>query len=370
MRILFVLEHYYPYIGGSEELFRRLTGALAGEGFSITVITTRHDPSLDRLENINGVRIRRVNCRNRYLFALFSIPVAIRYAGRADLIHTTTYASAIPAFLAGKLTGRKVVINFHEVWGRLWQQLPFMPRWKLTAFRYFEKLVLKLPFYKYIAVSGHTRNALLDHGVPPGKVEMIYNGLNYDELRRYRHAPPEHFTYCFFGRLGISKGLDLLLEASLVFSRRFPEARLKLIIPTYPAGLYKKVVSFIEANRMEAYVILLHDLSREDLLKEVAASSCAVIPSYSEGFCFAAAECAAMGVPVISSGKGSLPEVASGKLIRVDKMDPDHWTAALERAYNGEWESEALKRFAFSESLEKYLRLYRSIFLPTAAADA
>ncbi|MEM6878904.1 MAG: glycosyltransferase [Bacteroidota bacterium] len=84
MRILFVLEHYYPYVGGAETLFRTLAESLASQGHEVEVLTTRVGGNLAAREVHKGVQIRRLNCRNRFFFTLYSIPWAIRYAGRAD----------------------------------------------------------------------------------------------------------------------------------------------------------------------------------------------------------------------------------------------------------------------------------------------
>jgi len=97
MRILFVLEHFHPYVGGAEELFLKLTTALVNEGYDVSVVCTRHDSSVAQYEDHQGVKIHRVNCYNRFLFTLFSLPIVLKLARRSDLIHTTSYNSAVPA---------------------------------------------------------------------------------------------------------------------------------------------------------------------------------------------------------------------------------------------------------------------------------
>jgi multimeric flavodoxin WrbA len=41
MKILFVLEHYYPHTGGVEILFKNLCEGLVKKGHEVEVITTR-----------------------------------------------------------------------------------------------------------------------------------------------------------------------------------------------------------------------------------------------------------------------------------------------------------------------------------------
>ena len=83
-----------------------------------------------------------------------------------------------------------------------------------------------------------------------------------------------------------------------------------------------------------------------------------MIPSYSEGFCFAAVESIALGIPVISSGKGALEEVVSGKHIVMESQDSKGLSDALEKAYRGEWIKKPVKEFPFEDTLRDYLGLY------------
>ena len=62
MKILFVLEHFYPYIGGAEKLFYALATNLAKEGFEVIVVTTQFDKKLPLVEFHKNVKIIRVKC--------------------------------------------------------------------------------------------------------------------------------------------------------------------------------------------------------------------------------------------------------------------------------------------------------------------
>ena len=103
---------------------------------------------------------------------------------------------------------------FHEIWGRLWFRLPFFGWIQKMDHYLFEQILVHLPFDRFIAVSHFTGDRLARHTVPESKMVVIYNGIDYAALNDYRHDPPEYFTYCYFGRLGISKGLDVLLATS------------------------------------------------------------------------------------------------------------------------------------------------------------
>ena len=76
----------------------------------------------------------------------------------------------------------------------------------------------------------------------------------------------------------------------------------------------------IEEYDLHSCVRIFHHLSKPELIEKITQSDAVVIPSYSEGFCYAAVESVALGMPIISSGRGALPEVVSGKFITLDRL--------------------------------------------------
>ena len=126
MKILFVLEYYYPNIGGVEKLFKNLAENLADKGHDIMIITTRFNKNLAKEETLNKVKIKRLSLSNRFTFSFFSIFSILFYARKYDLIHTTSYNAALPAWITAKLLNKKCIITFHEVWGELWKELPYL----------------------------------------------------------------------------------------------------------------------------------------------------------------------------------------------------------------------------------------------------
>lgn len=361
MKILFVLEHFYPYIGGAEKLFYELATALVREGHQIGVVTTRFRPDLPEQETLEGVKVVRVNCRNRYWFSVASLPAIRRMAKTYDIVHTTSYNAALPAWIGARLSHKPALITFHEVWGKLWWQLPFANFVQRSLFYAWEQLLLRLPFKYFIGVSDYTCQALQKNGIPTAKALRIYNGLDYSTFEPYQHQPPEAFTFTYFGRLGMSKGLELLLPAAQSLLKQHPEARFKLIVPTYPKPMYDWVQQQLDDLNIREQTQLLHDLPRATLYQEIRHSSCVAIPSYSEGFCFVAAEAAAMGVPIVSSDQGALREVVSGRWIHIQDMTTEDLSYALHRAYDGDWAHRTFRPFPLEKAVQAYIDLYSNL---------
>jgi len=371
MKILFVLENHYPNIGGVETLFKNLTESLVKEGHQITVLTNQYSPILKKRENLNGVNIIRVPFRNRYLFTILGIFPAWKEALKHDIIHTTSYNAGVPAFFAGILARKKVIITFHEVWSKLWFKLPFMNKYILWLHYLFEQFLLKLPFFRFVAVSSFTKTSLITAGIPEQKISLIHNGIQYDELDKLKSeirkgflvkadAP---FTFIYFGRLGISKGLDIILESVKKLKESLSnQFKFSLIIPSQPEGFHQKILDGIDANNLDDIVYVESDLPWKILVEKILKSDAVVIPSYSEGFCFTAVESMALGTPIISSGKGALNEVISGKHITMKSQDANGLYEAMARALEDNWDNLPYAKFPLAISIEKYMSMYNDIF--------
>ncbi len=367
MKILFVLEYHYPHIGGVETLFKLLTEQLVIKGYHVTVLTNRHSSELPKEEIINGVIIKRINFHNRYLFTLFAFFPALKLAKTHDLIHTTSYNAAFPAFFAALFSRKKVFITFHEVWGSLWHSLPYINVFSSFLHRSFESLLVKLPFHKFISVSKFTRQSLIKSGISPDRVIKIYNGIDYTDFESVQIKKDSNqkqnsmFQFCYFGRLGISKGLDILLPALSLCKSREYSFQCLLIIPSENIPFNTLIKQQLQDLGLEDVVRIEHDLERSQLLTRVAESDAVIIPSYSEGFGFTAVESMALGVPIISSGNGALSEVVSGQHLVFDPFTSAALAESMIAALENNWQHTEKKMFRLQDSIEGYCQLYESI---------
>lgn len=363
MKILFVLENYYPNIGGVETLFKTLAEQLVSLGHKVTIITTLPNQDSPRYEKKGNLTIRRLHFWNRYFFTFLGFFPLLKYIRSFDVVHTTSYNAGVPAFFAAKLFNKKVIITFHEVWGQLWFQLPFFGKIAKWGHYLFEQFLLKLPFDHFVAVSESTANSLKQGGVSTNKISIIYNGIDYAEFspKAKNKSPNDIFTYTYFGRLGISKGLDILLDAATIIQKQLPNSRLKMIIPRVPTPFFNMILKNIKEKGLGKHIQLLHHLSFQDLQNELKTSDCVVIPSYSEGFCFAAVECIAMQVPIISSDQMALKEVVSGTFIKMKHHNARELAHCIQKAINNEWEKTPIKKFELSSTINNYIQLYQKL---------
>jgi D-inositol-3-phosphate glycosyltransferase len=379
LKVLLVLEYFWPQVGGVETLFLDLAAGLAAQGHQVTVLTTRLPGTL-QAETHQGIEIRRIGNPerpSRYAFSLMATPLAIRLARKADLIHTTTYNAALPAWIAGKVTGRPVVITVHELIGATWHALPGVSWPEAAAFRMLELACVRLPFARSVAVSRATRNALRQAGVPDQRLSVVYNGVNLQgwaaepevvERVRAEHRSGNSPLVTFYGRPGVTKGVEVLIGAFAVLLQTRPDAKLLLILGQYPQGR-RAMLEALAKQTLGPAVQVLASVPRRELPSYLAASDCVAVPSLTEGFGFSAAEAALLGVPVVASDAGSLPEVLSGRFLLVAPGDAQALAAGLLRALSGELDSTPPRPFPASEMVSGYEEMYRRVLPTPTTAD-
>lgn len=359
-RILFVLEHFFPYVGGAETLTYLLTRKLAAKGFEVRVLTTLHDKKLNKHQVIDGVQIHRIDCKNRFLFTLLALRPAAQLAGNSDLIISSTYNAAIPAWWASKRNSLPSILIFHEIWGKLWFRLPYLHLFQRIAYWAFEQLIARLNFTKVVAVSDYTKERLAKYFREESLVR-IYNGIDYSEFEGYEWHPPDKFQPLFLGRLGVSKGIDILIPAMDQFLERHPESSFRLILPDQPKSISQKIRGKIKGLGHRDRVDLLPSQPFAKLLEIMCTSSCVIVPSYSEGFGFVAVEAAALKVPVISSGLGALNETVSGRYITMPTHSSEGLVEALEWARREKWTESERAFFNLDDCTNRYISLVQDM---------
>lgn len=369
MKILFVLEYYPPHTGGAETIFRNLCERLVKRGHDVSVVTCQLNHT-EEFEALNGVKVYRIKVSkkgDRYWFAFLSIPRVYQLAREVDLIHTTTYTGAPPAWLCSRLRGRKCLITVLEVFGSSWKDLPGMNWFLAKLYQFLERLILSLPFDKYVCISRYTGDCLKQLGIKDKKLEVNYCGIDDDLVHpqgingegiREKLRLKNSFVYMYYGRPGISKGVEYLLQAIPLISEKIPNSTALLILASHPRARYENLKRMLKALDIEDKIVLLDPVPRSELPSYIAASDCVVVPSLSEGFGFSAAEACALGKPVVASNVGSLPEVVSGNYVLVEPRNPSAIAEGVERVYRGETQKGEKILFSWDECVEKYLEIY------------
>ncbi len=369
-RLLFVLQYYYPYIGGLEMIFQNLAERLTQRGYGVHVLTTRL-AATPRNETHNSVQITRVTVprrADRYYFTLAAIPHAMRLARRCDLVHTAPYNGALPAYLAARAVHRPVLLTALEVLGSRWHVVErnLLAAW---GYRLFERFLTRLPFDRFAAISQATLRDCLAAGMPAEKGRVIYPGVDEafrpgprrGALRAQLGLSADDFLYLYFGRPGKTKGVEFLLRAAPQIQAAIPNAHLVLLLSDQPREWYERLRRLAADLQESARIHILPAAPRVVLVDYLRDADCIVIPSLTEGFGLTAAEACATGIPVVATRAGAIPEIISGQHVLVEPGSAEAIAEGVSRLRRGEWEEAPPKRFSWEAMVAAYEGLYREV---------
>lgn len=167
-----------------------------------------------------------------------------------------------------------------------------------------------------IAVSHFTARQVRDLlGVGPGRLRVIPHGV------RFRPAPaagPRDRLILHVGALQRRKNIVRLVEA---FERIEPGWRLVLAGGSgYGAG---EIFERIRQSSRRADIEVLGYVSDEQLAALYARAAVLAFPSLDEGFGLPVLEAMAAGVPVLTSNRSALAEIAADAALLVDPVDSE-----------------------------------------------
>jgi D-inositol-3-phosphate glycosyltransferase len=374
MNILFVCENYYPHYGGAEILFKNLAEGLVKRGHEVNLVT-RKLKGTKKKEIVNGVKIHRVkSCNTRYLFSFTAIPKVIQLAKNTDIIQTTTFNGAPPAWVGAKITKKPVVITILEVWINKWHKVTNFNRLACLIHNLLEKAIYILKFNKYVCISNSTKQDLIKVKVPKGKTTIIYPGVDYSfwdpkkydrKKTREKLGIENKFVYFSWGRPGISKGFEYVIQAVPEITKRMPTALFLLMLGSKEKyqKRYDYLMQLIKKLNISNQVRIIPSAPYNQLGNYIAATDCVVIPSIAEGFGYTTAEACAMGKPVVASNTTSLPEVISGNYLLVPPKDPLCIAKAIQSIKKGDFTTKPLKKFEWDTAIANYITLYQELIV-------
>jgi glycosyltransferase involved in cell wall biosynthesis len=166
---------------------------------------------------------------------------------------------------------------------------------------------------RYIAVTRGIADRLRKAGVQEDRIRVIHSSLDFDTLDQKARRPfpgsinpvaGDDLVIACVGELEEPKGQKLLLAAMPELAEEFPNLRLIFLGQGPDRDKLKAMADSMGlSGRCEfpGYV--------QPVEPVIAASSCVVLPTLSEGFSPAALEAMGLGIPVAASATGGLLEM-------------------------------------------------------------
>jgi starch synthase len=326
----------------------------------------------------------------------------------ADVVHSHTWYANMAGYLGGLLHDVPHVVTAHSLEPlRPWKAEQLGGGYALSSWA---ERTAYLGAAGIIAVSAGMRADILRvyPELDPAKVHVVHNGIDLsgwrrppagdpdaERVARSRGVDPERPAVVFVGRITRQKGLPYLLRAAAALP---PEVQLVLCAgaPDTPEILaeVRDLVAQLRSRRGaaagdqdEAGVIWIEDmLPRDELVAVLAASTVFVCPSVYEPLGIVNLEAMAVGLPVVGTATGGIPEVVddgvTGLLVPIEQaddgtgtpLDPDRFVAdlaaALERVVadparaaemGAAGRRRAEEHFAWDAIAERTMDVYRAV---------
>lgn len=350
--------------GGMNVYVRELARKLGARGWQVDVYTRRQDERAPEVQAPPELACRVIqipagptgSLDRRALFDYLPAYVAgirafcAREGLTYDLIHSHYWLSGWAARELAREWRVPVVHMFHTL-GRLKDAVADSPAQREADNRGGVEQEIMAFADRIVAATPLDRQQMLDHyTVDEAKIAVIPCGVNLElfhpidryAAREYLGLPPERQLLLFVGRLDPVKGLNVLLEAMCILTRRLHPCRAQDLSLAVIGGDRESHLEALgdptclkeirEELGLGDLVIFVGSRAQEDLPYYYSASLACVMPSLYESFGMVALEAMACATPVIASRVGGLTfTVRDGETgFLVPERDPDALADKLE----------------------------------------
>ena len=304
--------------GAEEQAFSLIKEIVENTDHSVDVITFNDGLFARRVQQI-GVDVQVIDEKANNAFMLFR-KIFFSLKGRSvDILHAHGLKEHLLAGLAGRAASvHRIVRTFHGR-GMLSSSLK----------KNIDKFCSSFLADTLIAVSSELASHLVSRGFSDKKIKIIRNGINVDSLKENIHALPrdkQHFadetTFIFgvVGRLVPVKGHRYLFAA---FKRLLENDCIVRLLVLGNGPLEQEYRNAVRDMGITEQVCFLGFV--DNPLDYVVDFDAFVMPSLNEGIPLALLEAMGLGVPVIASRVGGIPEVvndgSTGLLVEPQSVD-------------------------------------------------
>ncbi|MDD7185874.1 MAG: glycosyltransferase family 1 protein [Oscillospiraceae bacterium] len=203
-------------------------------------------------------------------------------------------------------------------------------------------------------------------GVDLNKFHPCNDTDKIERVRKDFETGEEYFLY--LGTIEPRKNLERLIEAYAEFVKNTDNPP-NLVLAGGKGWLYDNIYAKAEKLGIEKKVIFTKYIPSEDINALICGAVAFVFPSIYEGFGMPPLEAMACGVPVLTSGEASLPEVTGDSAVIVDAYSVKSIAEGLERIYSdrnlrerlSREGSERAEKFTWEKSAEILYKVYREL---------
>ena len=325
LRIMMVIDGYFPSVGGAEIQAGSLAKALTNKGHHVKIVSPRLRADMAVHEIHNGIPVERISYPHiRYvgtiILCLKFAWKLLRERNRFDAIHVhmAKYLAAVAGFLR-PLLNASLVVKISGA-GEFNGGILDPGKKRNPLYRVLNFCIRRSDYIQ--CISQFTRKMLIDRGYPEHKIRMIPNGVDlsrFDFQRRLLGPRELSPIVVYIGRIREVKGVDVLIAAwGKLANKR--SARLLIAGDGSAKEDLEKTVHQMELSDSVQFLGVIKEIP--DLLHR---ADIYVQPSRQEGLPNSVLEAMAMGLPIVATRiSGNEDLVVDGKNgLLVPPQDPE-----------------------------------------------
>lgn len=294
-----------PSLGGGEVQLLALMNGLAQDGTHLRLVCAAGSALEAAAVRIPNVTVAGADFR-RGSVASLSILAAKAFEG-ADIVQGTGFLTNLVARRAGRRIGARVVNTVHVVPGA--SRLDGESAMSFALRRVLDQR-MRTEVDRFVAVSQAVADGLVHTGVHSARVVVIPNGIDVAAIRARAELPlqpdlPEDGRRVgFVGRLERVKGCEFFIGAAGILATTHPEVR---FVVAGTGSAEARIWALAKASPAADRIHFLGYMPNPAPL--MAALDVLCVPSLSEASGLTAIEGLALGIPVVASAVGGLPDV-------------------------------------------------------------
>ena len=355
-------------VGGAQRLIAAYAASAAAHGLDPVIITLREGGAPFILESIQAAGVQVIPLPSPSLFSLqrWQTLVELLKEESVDLVQTHLIYSNILGTLAAHRADIPVIATLHSTTVR--------GNWKSRILKRMENYCLRTYATRILAV-GNVVADFNQGNYGDRTIDVIPNGIprpnlpefpDRERLRKEIMGNHSGSLIITVGRFSRAKGYEDMINAFHMLSQRAQQPKLLMV----GAGSHvESIRAQIESLKLNQSVILAGE--REDVTNLLALSDVYASSSHREGLPLAVLEAMMVGLPVVATSVGDIPNVVTKETgVVVPPHRPELLAAALEdllenpekrRAMGKAAHRRAMDEYSLDAWMRRHLDLYRDV---------
>ena len=343
--------------------------------YEYSFFTSGDEERVKRVKKLAGKKIRLNTSKfsgfvYRAVSTFLPVPYSFFFGRKSDITHFFNYI--VPPFVHGKK-----VVTVHDM---VYKSFPGTVRGRT---KYMLDIGLKRSMKRadlIVTDSEFSKSEIIKYFPQhEKKIRVVPCGVDTErfhpceaperipEVKKSLGIEGDYFLYV--GTIEPRKNLERLITAYAAFVKKVGDKAPKLVLAGGKGWLDQGIYSRVEKLGMKDNVIFTKYVPSEDMNPLMCGALAFVFPSLYEGFGMPPLEAMACGVPVLSSGEASLPEVTGDCAVICDAYDPKSIAEGMYRLYSDEELRKDLGRkglqraqgFTWKRSAEMLMEVYREL---------